>query len=672
MNTEPVAWSQEKQQRLQEHLVGVFAEDIWRLKGSRGWKRPLSFSLFRSPPLKIEVKYAAWCKFDSGEWKCGSDQHVTAFYLNNLAAWLNAVAPDVPSFMVHRLEHWEISLRSYLIQRGLYKRRKRKDLRATQEYQEYEREDQRIALFRQFYRIIADAYDDRPAMEKDIWDLRKMGLDVNLTATQFILNFTAITQSWLQNLAKEFMKYNVATHSTGDCSGKLVAIRDFSRFLARAFPRCRVSDIDRALIIEYISALREQKPLAQRNAILGNLRIFLETCAHRLHIPGLTKEQIIFGDDFARLPERFSREIPEGVLVQLREHLKTLPTTTLRMVVILLEVGLRIGELCTLPTDCLICDDKHEWYLRFYQMKSHKEHIIPLVDETVIGTIQAQQQDIQKQWGNACPYLFPNPRTITLPFKQGTFTRHLNEWAVEKGIKNQNRVLWRFQAHQFRHTVGMRLLSDDVPLEVISRLLGHRSLAMTQVYARVRQKQLRTELERVARKRKTVDVQGNIVKGDPRANDPEAQMVRKGMRGQTLPIGGCGRLIVLGECNYANKCLTCPMWLTSTEDLPSLKSFYERATRLKQRATEKGNQFVVDQQEHIIINLATRIKSLEEPAMDGTLAVDEVLTQLRTDLTEAESALDEVRENGLIPAAKYLERSIADLKARIAVLEDPT
>ncbi len=215
----------------------------------------------------------------------------------------------------------------------------------------------------------------------------------------------------------------------------------------------------------------------------------------------------------------------------------------------------------------------------------------------------------------------------------------------------------------------MRLINDDVPLEVISRLLGHHSLRMSQVYARVRDKKVRAVLERVARKRKTVDYQGNAVKGDPRANDPEVQMTRQGVRGQTLAVGGCSRLVVLGDCNHANKCLTCPMWLTSTDDLPSLKSFYDRAIRLKQRAFEKGNQIVVEQQDRIIPVLALRIKSLEATEMDGSLCVDDILAQLRTDLLEAESALDEVQALKLVLPARHLERAIAEMKMRIAALE---
>jgi len=523
---------------------------------------------------------------------------------------------------------------------------------------EYTKDDGRIYLFRALYHIIADAYDERQETDKDIWDLRKLGLKCNPTQSQNLLNFTAIRQPWLLQLAKEFMRYEIAVRSDGTCISKLTAIRRFSRFLAEQLPDVRAREIDRALLVHYMTWLRTQHLSAGvRNNYLVDLRIFLETCAHHLQVPSLTKERLIFDEDLTKIPQSASREIPEEVLVQLREHLEDLPTT------ILLEVGMRINELCALELSCLICDDKHEWYLRFYQSKSQKEHVVPLVDEQVIGVIQAQQLEIRERWGSACSYLFPSPHSPLKPQQQKHFTDLLNKWAVQHEIRDRNQALYRFTAHQFRHTVGMRLLNDDVPMEVVSRLLGHGSLAMTHIYARVKDKKMRADLERAARKRKTVDSQGHAITGDPRANDPEVQLTRKGMRGQTLPVGGCGRLVVLGECSHANKCLTCPMWLTSTEDLPKLTSFYERAARLKQRAIEAGNQCVVEQQE--------RIKSLEETSMDGSLSPEEVLGQLQSDLVEAESALEEVREHGLILAANYLERTIVDLKTRMTAWEEP-
>jgi len=673
MSNEQVIRSEEKLQRLKEHLTGQWAEDIWVLgpKNTPKKQRRIRFS-FTSSSLSVEMKYALWKKFASGQWHQERNARALGTRILAVIRWLNTFTPPIQSLMERGLDHWEISLRSYLVQTGHYKRWEEKALLATQQYVAYQREDRSVSLFRQLYALIAESYDDRPETEKDIWDMQKLGLAVNPTSTGSLLTFTRISQPWLRRFSKQFMQYAVAVRSPGSCIALLLSLVRFSRFLAQHYPMSSLASIDRPLIVHYLSVLREGKNLniSSRNDALVHLRSFLETCAYQLQIEGFPKERLIFNDDLAKEPKTAPRDIPEEVLEQLREHLDSLPTITLRMVSILLEVGMRLSELLTLPLDCLIHDDRNEWYVRFYLWKSQKEQVLPLVNEEVIGTIQAQQQEIRSRWGNQCPYLFPSPQSHIRPYKQETFRRLLNVWAVKAKIQDGNGQLYRFTAHQFRHTVAMRLINDDVPLEVISRLLGHQSLEMTQRYARVKNKKLRADLIRVQLKRKTVNYQGNTVKGDPRANDPEAQMTRKGMRGQTLPVGGCGRLIVLGECAHANKCLTCPMWLTSTEDLPQLKSFYERALRLKQRAIEKDNQFVVEQQEHIIASLSIRMSSLERTEIDGTLAVDEVLGQLQTDLAEAENALEEVRENGLIPAAKYLERTIADLKARIAALEE--
>jgi integrase/recombinase XerD len=621
MTAEPITWSEEKFKRLQELLSGTWAEeDTWLMRSKRHKNRPVyeypfHFNEFPSVSLAVEFKYALWMQIESGYRKGDTDQGNLYQQLKQVRNWINHVAPSAHSLLERDVEAWVWSLRTYLVEHGLYHTYHNRRLTARQEYVMDTTDDRRICFFRAIYRIVAAAYDDRPETEKDLWDLRKLGLSVDLTKSMFVLNFTLIIQPWLRSLTKTFMNYRIAVRSVADCRGKLSAICHFSRFLAEYDPNVQASAINRALIMAYIAYSRDTLPSVRtRNRYLVNVRIFLETCAYHLKREDLPKERIIFDDDLAKEPQELSREIPEEVLVQVREHLDALPTTILRMTTILLEVGMRANELCRLPLDCLICDDKHEWYLRFYQSKVQKEQVIPLVDEKVIGAIQAQQQEIRDRFGTTCPYLFPNSRQHTHPFRQETFRDLLNAWAVKYEIKDQNQQLYRLTAHPFRHTVGMRLLNEDVPIEVVSRLLGHSSLAMTQVYARVKDKKMRADLERAALKRKTVDAQGHAVKGDPRANDPDAQLIRKGVRGQTLPVGGCGRLIVLGDCSHANKCLTCPMWLTSTDDLPKLKSFYERAVRLKQRATEKGNQFVVDQQEHIISALTIRIKSLVHAA----------------------------------------------------------
>ncbi len=672
MSSEGLQGIEDKQKLLQEKLSGPWAEDIWVLAPKRPERdrRFLRFTL-ASPSLKVELKYALWSKFASGQWNIDADQKHLCGQVGCLIQWLNQVTPTIQSMMERSIEQWEALLRIYLVETGRISHKRSKWLSARQEYTEGFLEDPRILLFRQIYKIIEDTYFERPEMEKDDWDLRKMGLALNLSAHHYHLNFTRISQPWLRQLAKDFMKYCIGVHSPGDCFVKLGVITGFSQFLLRCHPHMHISGINRALMVQYISFLVEQRLSERRRiSILSCLRTFLETCAYQLGAEGVPKERLIFDSDFPKDKLRLPREIPQEVLKQLREHLETLDTVMLRMVVILLECGMRISELCTLPLDCLIYDDRHDWYLRFYQLKSKREHIIPLVNKTVVGVIQAQQQEIRQRYGQSCPYLFPSMKTHTLPFKQLTFSKKLNKWAIKMDIRDSAGKLYRFQSHQFRHSVGMRLMNDDIPLDIISRLLGHRTVGTTRIYAQMRPEKVQEELKRLARKRKTINSQGKLVVSDIRTNNLDAQLASKEIRGQTLPVGGCGRPVVNGDCEHANKCVTCRFWLTSTEDLPMLKAFHSNALRLKRRGLETGNRFVVRNQENIIPYLALRIAKLEDTSVDSSLSVEDLLARLRADLLEAESALEESREAGKLVAAKEMERIIVDLKAEIAALEE--
>jgi hypothetical protein len=68
------------------------------------------------------------------------------------------------------LSSWELSFRSWLIETQRLRPVKTKGLLANQTTVEYAAEDRSIVLFRQVYKTVADAYDDRPETEKDVWD----------------------------------------------------------------------------------------------------------------------------------------------------------------------------------------------------------------------------------------------------------------------------------------------------------------------------------------------------------------------------------------------------------------------------------------------------------------------------------------------------------------------
>ncbi len=457
-----VVWSEHCQQRLQAHLTDFWAHDVWTFprKASNKRQRPLSLRFTCvSPQLRIELKYALWYKFTSGEWQQEMGDEGRVSEVNHINKWLNMVAPTVFSLLERSLEQWEISLRSYLVERNLYHRRKVQALHSSQTYREMWGEDRRICLFRQIYTIVYRAYDDRAETEKEIWDMKALGIMVNPTVGTRYLSFLDIVPLWFRRLVQAFMRYNIALHSPGDCCTKLQVCKVFACYLATRQELQQAGVIDRSLVIDFMGWLCEQHyPEQYRGRMLITLRTVFKVCAHHLQLPHVSKEVLILEADFPKWERALPRDIPEEILEQLRRHLDALPTTVLRMVVIFLECGLRISELCTLAPSCLICDDKHEWYLRLYQWKSKKEHVIPLVDQQVVATIQAQQQEIRSRFGADWPYLFPRPRDPQQPFQQSNFARVINKWAIEQDIRDRNGTVWRFQSHQFRLSVLMIVL----------------------------------------------------------------------------------------------------------------------------------------------------------------------------------------------------------------------
>ena len=54
---------------------------------------------------------------------------------------------------------------------------------------------------------------------------------------------------------------------------------------------------------------------------------------------------------------------------------------------------------------------------------------------------------------------------------------------------------YRATAHQFRHTLGTRLINSGVPQHVVQRLLGHATPQMTARYARIHDATVRAAFE---------------------------------------------------------------------------------------------------------------------------------------------------------------------------------
>ena len=164
-------------------------------------------------------------------------------------------------------------------------------------------------------------------------------------------------------------------------------------------------------------------------------------------------------------------------------------------------------------------------------------------------------------------------------------------------------------SHQFRHTLGTRLVNNEVPLETIRRLLDHSSPAMTAVYAHVKDQTLRREWERYQER---INIRGELIPLDPDGPLSDAAWAKENLARakQTLPNGYCG-LPLQQSCPHPNACLTCDNFLTTEEFLPLHRGQLKRTELLLAEAERNGNQRLVEMNTPVKLNLVRIIEGLE-------------------------------------------------------------
>jgi transposase-like protein len=133
--------------------------------------------------------------------------------------------------------------------------------------------------------------------------------------------------------------------------------------------------------------------------------------------------------------------------------------------------------------------------------------------------------------------------------------------------------LGRVTPHQLRHTLATQAVNRGMSLESIAAMLGHRSLEMTLVYARIANRTVEKEYFNVTRQ---LDQHTNIQVTIPEG--PEMANLRKEMDWRRLGNGYCTRPKKM-PCEYETICETCTMFMTTHEFLPTLQIQREDAER---------------------------------------------------------------------------------------------
>lgn len=247
-------------------------------------------------------------------------------------------------------------------------------------------------------------------------------------------------------------------------------------------PDTPVADIDKHCMRAYIALLSERykpKSIRRKLATLKSFFSFLE------------QEEWVESSPFRKLRVRIERAkslprtIPAESVARLlhcahaqqgRDHCGDQRyRTTVRDIAVLetlFSTGVRVSELCSLRTGHV---DLHQRQILVLG-KGKRERVIPICDSATLAALE----EYVRCYG---AHLVPEE-----PFFLNRDLRPLSDQSVRQIIRKYQRLAGLpgpMTPHMFRHTIATLLLENGVDIRNIQRLLGHSSLAVTEIYTHV-------------------------------------------------------------------------------------------------------------------------------------------------------------------------------------------
>jgi integrase len=457
--------------------------------------------------------------------------------------------------------------------------------------------------------------------ERDTWDSRRLGFPTR--SASHLIRFGSIEPAWLRQATKRWARFRLATgRAVGTVSQDVLALARFASFLAQSHPGdVDESAITRQVVEHYLSWLASA-PLADQTRLgyLVSLRIFIDHCRRHGWLPRLPAETRLYQEDFPAHGEYLPRFIPEFVMSQLESdgNLARIPdATTRRLIIVLIETGLRSSDACHITVDAVV-DDSVGWpCLRFYNSKVRTEQLVPLSPRAAVA-LRDQATFVRGHWPAATHFLFPRERANpdgAIPFSYATLESRLRRWQTAIDVRDENGLPFIATAHQFRHTLGTRMINSGVPEHIVQKLLGHKTAQMTARYAHLHDSTLRRAFDDYCLTR--VNIAGEVLRFDPDSPAAAAEWVKHRLsRAQdTLPNGFCGRP-PQQDCPHPNACLTCADFQTTPEFLPVHRQQADN-TRILIATAEANGQFRLAANHRQVLESLERIipalETLEKP-----------------------------------------------------------
>lgn len=256
--------------------------------------------------------------------------------------------------------------------------------------------------------------------------------------------------------------------------------RDLTRFLESLTRAGATGPITREQVAGFARELREgDPPLAASSVarILSSVRGFTRF---------LVDEGVLAADPAADLvapkqPDRLPKALTIGQVEALLAATEGDEPASLRdraLFELLYATGARVSEAVDLNVDDLLGDDGTTDLVRLFG-KGGKQRVVPLGSyaRAALDAYLVRARPLLSARGTATPALFLGVR--------GARLSRQNAWLLLRAAAERAQLGVDISPHSLRHSFATHLLQGGADVRVVQELLGHASVATTQIYTRV-------------------------------------------------------------------------------------------------------------------------------------------------------------------------------------------
>jgi site-specific recombinase XerD len=348
------------------------------------------------------------------------------------------------------------------------------------------------------------------------------------------------------------------------------ALRQLSRWILASTGMEAVAEIRRDDIEDFKVWLARQR--GNKGALSANthrqrlrtLRAFFERIIE-WDWPDAPPRNPVLGGDIPKKPEPLPKFLDDRDAARLMAAARACADPRDRLVIELLaRTGIRAGELADLEADAVVRIGEAYW-LRVPLGKLRNDRYVPLHPDLVAltaGWTAANLAHIRAHRRLAADHRGPLDR-----HQIGRIVRRVGRRA---GVSAH--------PHQLRHTLATQAINRGMRLEAIAALLGHRSMEMTLIYARIANRVVADEYAAVSAKIDALYGQAPQLPADYETTG--MARLRREAHARMLGNGLCTRPAEL-DCRLESACETCAYFRTGTEFLPIL-------TRQRDHARDHG------------------------------------------------------------------------------------